>query len=64
MYEKGKGKYRATVIKVLKKIFEKEYPGGLSEVSMECLLKWDHWPICIKIYSEQFLAVKKFRGMI
>ena len=52
LFEKSKGKYRDTIGRVLDKIFEKEYPTDVTEISIKCLLTWDMWPISIKIYSE------------
>ncbi len=51
-FEKCKGKYREAIGRVLEKIFEKEYPEDVPEITIEGLLKWELWPISIKIYSE------------
>ena len=56
LYSKTK-KYRETVGKVLSKIFAKQFPHGIKKVTIDDLLKWDMWPVCISIYSEYCICM-------
>lgn len=52
------GKYKETVNRVVTKIFSNKFPRPLEEVTIDNLLDWDLWPICITIQST--FVVNKF----
>ena len=45
-------KYRELVGKVVAKILDKKYPKDRQQISIEELLEWEFWPICIIICSK------------
>ena len=43
---------KQTVKSIMSNLIAKKFPRPLKEVSLDCLLDWHLWPICLTIHCE------------
>jgi hypothetical protein len=47
---------KQTVRSIMSNLITKRFPRGLKEVSLDCLLDWHLWPICLTIHCDESIS--------